>query len=87
MTTLFDAPRSMTDNITHYCPGCTHGTIHRMIGECLDELGLIEQAVGVAPVGCAVLIYNYFDIDFQEAPHGRAPALATARTSPPATSA
>ena len=77
MTTLFDAPRSMTDTITHYCPGCTHGTIHRMVGEVLDEMGLKEKAVGVAPVGCSVLIYNYFDIDFQEAPHGRAPALAT----------
>ena len=77
MTTLFDAPRSMTDTITHYCPGCTHGTIHRMVGEVLDELGLKDKAVGVAPVGCSVLIYNYFDIDFQEAPHGRAPALAT----------
>jgi 2-oxoglutarate ferredoxin oxidoreductase subunit beta len=67
----------MTKKITHYCPGCTHGVIHRMVGEALDELGLAERAVGVAPVGCSVLIYNYFDIDFQEAPHGRAPALAT----------
>jgi len=76
-TTLFTRPESMTDNITHYCPGCTHGVIHRMVGEALDELGIAERAVGIAPVGCSVLIYNYFDIDFQEAPHGRAPALAT----------
>jgi 2-oxoglutarate ferredoxin oxidoreductase subunit beta len=77
MTTLFAKPRSMSENITHYCPGCTHGTIHRMVGEALDELGIAERSVGIAPVGCSVLIYNYFNIDFQEAPHGRAPALAT----------
>ena len=77
MTTLFSRPESMTKNITHYCPGCTHGTIHRMVGETLDELGIADRSVGIAPVGCSVLIYNYFDIDFQEAPHGRAPALAT----------
>ena len=77
MSVLFDHPRSMTKNITHYCPGCTHGVVHRIVGETLDELGLADKAVGVAPVGCSVLIYNYFDIDFQEAPHGRAPALAT----------
>jgi 2-oxoglutarate ferredoxin oxidoreductase subunit beta len=67
----------MSATNTHYCPGCTHGIIHRMVGETLDELGMKERAIGVAPVGCSVLIYNYFDIDFQEAPHGRAPALAT----------
>ena len=77
MTKLFSYPRSMTENITHYCPGCTHGVIHRMVGETLDELQIAERSVGIAPVGCSVLIYNYFNIDFQEAPHGRAPALAT----------
>ena len=77
MSTLFAPPRSMTENITHYCPGCTHGIIHRIVGETLDELGLAGRAIGIAPVGCSVLIYNYFNVDFQEAPHGRAPALAT----------
>ncbi len=75
--TIFSRPRSMTERVTHYCPGCTHGIIHRLVAEALDELGLREKTVGVAPVGCSVLIYNYFDCDFLEAPHGRAPALAT----------
>ena len=75
--TLFKRPESLSTNITHYCPGCTHGVIHRLVGEVLDELGLRERAVGIAPVGCSVLAYNYFTIDFQEAAHGRAPALAT----------
>ena len=77
MSTIFSPPRSMTENITHYCPGCTHGVIHRMVGETLDELGIAGRSIGIAPVGCSVLIYNYFNVDFQEAPHGRAPALAT----------
>jgi 2-oxoglutarate ferredoxin oxidoreductase subunit beta len=77
MPTLFSPPQSMSPNITHYCPGCTHGVIHRLLGEVLDELGLAERSVGIAPVGCSVLIYNYYNIDFQEAAHGRAPALAT----------
>jgi len=74
----------MTTNITHYCPGCTHGVIHRLIGEVLDELDVRERTVGIAPVGCAVLAYNYFNTDFQEAAHGRAPAMATGlkRTRP-----
>ncbi len=76
-TTIFKRPESLSTNITHYCPGCTHGIIHRMVAESLDELGLKDKAVGVAPVGCSVLIYNYFNVDFMEAPHGRAPALAT----------
>jgi 2-oxoglutarate ferredoxin oxidoreductase subunit beta len=67
----------MTDAITHYCPGCTHGIIHRLVAEVLDELGLRERTVGVAPVGCSVLAYNYFNCDFLEAAHGRAPAFAT----------
>ncbi|MFH1263091.1 MAG: thiamine pyrophosphate-dependent enzyme [Pseudomonadota bacterium] len=67
----------MKDVPTHYCPGCTHGVIHRLVAESLDELGIREKTVGIAPVGCAVLIYNYINTDFIEAPHGRAPALAT----------
>lgn len=74
---IFCRPESMTDTITHYCPGCTHGVIHRMVAESLDELGVRERTCGVAPVGCSVLAYNYFNCDFLEAPHGRAPALAT----------
>jgi 2-oxoglutarate ferredoxin oxidoreductase subunit beta len=77
MTQLFAYPESMSRAITHYCPGCTHGIIHRAVAEVIDELGIREQTVGVGPVGCSVLIYNYFELDFQEAPHGRAPALAT----------
>ncbi len=76
-TTIFKRPKAMTEAITHYCPGCTHGVIHRMVAESLDELGLRERAVGVAPVGCSVLAYNYFNCDFLEAAHGRAPAFAT----------
>lgn len=76
-TTIFKRPESLSDNITHYCPGCTHGVIHRIVAESLDELGVKGKSIGVAPVGCSVLIYNYFNIDFLEAPHGRAPALAT----------
>ncbi|MDF1543997.1 MAG: thiamine pyrophosphate-dependent enzyme [bacterium] len=75
--TIFARPDSMTENITHYCPGCTHGIIHRLVAEALDDLGVREKTVGVAPVGCSVLAYNYFNCDFLEAPHGRAPALAT----------
>ncbi len=74
---VFQRPESLTENITHYCPGCTHGIIHRLVAEVLDELGLRERTVGVAPVGCAVLAYNYFNCDFLEAAHGRAPAFAT----------
>jgi len=73
----FERPESLQDVVTHYCPGCTHGIIHRMVAEVLDELGVRERTVGVAPVGCSVLAYNYFNCDFLEAPHGRAPALAT----------
>ncbi len=73
----FVRPDSMTDVVTHYCPGCTHGVIHRLVAEAIDDLGLRERTVGVAPVGCSVLAYNYFNCDFLEAPHGRAPALGT----------
>ena len=75
--TIFQRPIAMTETVTHYCPGCTHGVIHRLVAETLDELGVRERTVGVAPVGCSVLVYNYFNCDFLEAPHGRAPALAT----------
>ena len=77
MKTLFKRPEALAEVPTHYCPGCTHGIAHRMIAECLDELDLRERAVGIAPVGCSVLAYNYFNFDFQQAAHGRAPALAT----------
>jgi len=74
---IFARPEAMTETVTHYCPGCTHGIIHRLVAEALDDLGVRERACGVAPVGCSVLAYNYFNCDFLEAPHGRAPALAT----------
>ena len=84
ITKIFKRPRAFTDVVTHYCPGCTHGIIHRLVAEAIDELGIRERTAGVAPVGCSVFIYNYFDTDFLEAPHGRAPALATGlkRTRP-----
>lgn len=72
-----ERPSAFTDAPTHYCPGCTHGVAHRLIAEVLDEMGLTDRTIGVASVGCAVLAYNYFDTDFVEAPHGRAPAMAT----------
>ena len=74
---VYQRPRSLSDISTHYCPGCTHGIAHRLIAEVLDELGIRERTIGIAPVGCAVFAYNYFDTDFVEAPHGRAPAMAT----------
>ncbi|MCP4899583.1 MAG: 2-oxoglutarate oxidoreductase [bacterium] len=74
---VFARPSALADVTTHYCPGCTHGIIHRMVAEVIDELGVADRTVGIAPVGCAVLAYNYFNTDFQEASHGRAPAVAT----------
>ena len=74
---VYRRPASFTDIPTHYCPGCTHGIAHRLIAEVLDEMKLREKTIGVAPVGCSVFAYNYFDIDFVEAAHGRAPAMAT----------
>ncbi len=71
-------PRLLLDTNTHYCPGCSHGVVHKLVAEVIDELGLEDNAVGIAPVGCAVFAYNYIDIDWLEAAHGRAPALATA---------
>lgn len=76
-TPIFQRPATLADVVTHYCPGCTHGIIHRLVAESIDELGVRERTVGVAPVGCSVLAYNYFNVDFLESPHGRAPALAT----------
>ncbi|MDM8537235.1 thiamine pyrophosphate-dependent enzyme [Desulfobacterales bacterium HSG17] len=77
MGKVFNKPEALTDAHTHYCPGCTHGIIHRLVAEVIDELGIRGRTVGIAPVGCAVLAYNYFSCDFQEAAHGRAPAMAT----------
>ena len=77
MGKTFKKPESLSDQPTHYCPGCTHGVIHRLVAEVIDELGIRGRTVGIAPVGCAVLAYNYFTFDFQEAAHGRAPAMAT----------
>lgn len=77
MQVVFDYPDSFTDATMTYCPGCTHGVIHRLIAEVIDELGIREKSIGVAPVGCSVFIYNYFDTDFAQAAHGRAPAMAT----------
>jgi 2-oxoglutarate ferredoxin oxidoreductase subunit beta len=74
---VFARPLAQADVSTHYCPGCTHGLIHRLVAEVIDELGVRERTVGIAPVGCAVLAYNYFTTDFHEASHGRAPAVAT----------
>lgn len=74
----FKKPELITDNQTHYCPGCTHGIIHRLIAEVLDELGIGDHTIAVAPVGCSVLAYNYFNVDGCESAHGRAPAVATA---------
>lgn len=71
-------PRLLLDAHTHYCPGCSHGVVHKLVAEVVDELGIEHRTVGVAPVGCAVFAYNYIDIDWVEAAHGRAPAVATA---------
>jgi 2-oxoglutarate ferredoxin oxidoreductase subunit beta len=74
---VFTKPRSMTDKPMHFCPGCTHGIIQRLIAEVIDELGVQENTIAVGPVGCAVFCYDYWDVDFQQASHGRAPAVAT----------
>ena len=81
---VFSRPESLSDVVTHYCPGCIHGIVHRLVAEVMDELGIRERTVGIAPVGCSVLAYNYFECDFAEAAHGRAPAMATGmkRTNP-----
>lgn len=77
MSVVFQKTKGLTAKETHYCPGCTHGIIHRLVAEVLEELGVLETSIGVAPVGCSVLAYEYFDFDMQEASHGRAPAVAT----------
>lgn len=77
MAVIFEKTRGLTDVPTHYCPGCTHGIIHRLVGEVLEELEILDEAIGVAPVGCSVLAYDYFNCDMHEASHGRAPAVAT----------
>ena len=75
---VYSKPRLMNDNPMHYCPGCSHGVVHKLIAEVIDEMGMEENTIGIAPVGCAVFAYNYIDIDWEEAAHGRAPAIATA---------
>ncbi len=84
MKTVFDRPHALCDVPLHYCPGCTHGIVHRLVAEVIDELGIEGNTVGVAPVGCSVFAYNYFNCDMIEAAHGRAPAVATGmkRTHP-----
>ena len=77
MAVVFKKTSMLTDTPFHYCPGCTHGIIHRLVAEVLEELGVGETAIGIAPVGCAVFAYNYFNCDMMEAAHGRAPACAT----------
>ena len=75
--TVYKRPETFTQTTTHYCPGCTHGVAHRLVAEVLEEMNLQEKTIGVASVGCSVFAYNYFDCDFVEAAHGRAPAMAT----------
>jgi 2-oxoglutarate ferredoxin oxidoreductase subunit beta len=77
MKQVFARPRALVDVPMHYCPGCTHGIAHRLVAEVIDELGLRGRTVGVASVGCSVFMYEYLDVDFQQAAHGRAPAVAT----------
>lgn len=81
---VYARPRLLLDAHTHYCPGCSHGVVHRIIAELIEEMGMEDKAIGVAPVGCAVFAYNYIDVDWVEAAHGRAPAMATgiARLNP-----
>ncbi len=74
---VFEKTKGLTDNPLHYCPGCTHGIIHRLVAECLEELGVTGKTIGVASVGCSVFSYNYFNCDMIQAAHGRAPAVAT----------
>ena len=77
MAIIFEKTKGLTDKETHYCPGCTHGVIHRLVAEALVELNVLDKAIGVAPVGCSVLAFEYFNCDMQQAAHGRAPAVAT----------
>lgn len=75
---VYKRPALMNSSTMHYCPGCSHGVVHKLVAEVIEEMGLAEKSIGISPVGCAVFAYRYIDIDWQEAPHGRAPALATA---------
>ena len=75
---VYQKPRLLHHNTMHYCPGCSHGVVHKLVADVIDEMGMAEDSIGIAPVGCSVFAYNYIDIDWQEAAHGRAPALATA---------
>ena len=75
---VYSSPRLLNDSTMHYCPGCSHGVVHKLVAEVIDEMGLEHNAIGIAPVGCAVFAYKYIDVDWIEAAHGRAPALATA---------
>ena len=75
---VYEKPRLMNENPTHYCPGCSHGVIHKLIAEVIADMGLEDKTIGISPVGCAVFAYNYLDIDWIEAAHGRAPAIASA---------
>ena len=75
---VYKKPELMNDTPMHYCPGCSHGVVHKLVAEVIEEMAMQEKTVGVCPVGCAVFAYRYLDIDWQEAAHGRAPALATA---------
>ena len=77
MSVVFEKPKSLANVPFHYCPGCTHGIIHRLVAEAIDELGIEGRTIGVAPVGCSVMAYDYFTCDMIEAAHGRAPAVAT----------
>ena len=77
MAIVFEKPHALTDAPLHYCPGCTHGIIHRLVAEAIDELGIEGRTIGIAPVGCSVMAYNYFNFDMVQAAHGRAPAVAT----------
>ena len=77
MATVFERPHALCDTPMHYCPGCTHGIVHRLLCEVLDEMGIEGETIGVCPVGCSVFAYNYFNCDMIEAPHGRGPAVAT----------
>ena len=73
----FHKTKGLTDAVLHYCPGCTHGIVHRLVAEVMEELGILGKTVGIAPVGCSVMAYDYFNCDMIQAPHGRAPAVAT----------
>ena len=84
MAVVFERPKALLDVPTHFCPGCGHGIVHRLVCEVIDEMGIEGETIGVVPVGCSVMSYNYFGCDVIEAPHGRAPAVATGvkRTNP-----